>query len=125
MQTTHKIFGALLGIGLAVLLGNNALANEHRGSTHKQVRHDRQTQKSVDAREHRQQGRVAQGVRSGQLTGDETKKLRAQQRDIRQEERQYRADGRFTKEERKDVQRDLNQASKDIYIEKHDAETRK
>jgi hypothetical protein len=125
MNTAHKTIGSLLGIALAILLSNTALANEHKNSTHKQARHERHAQHSVDAREHRQQGRVAQGVSSGQLTRDEAKKLRTQQRDIRAEEKQYRSDGKFTKEERKDVQRDLNQASKDIYKEKHDAETRK
>lgn len=125
MKTTQRTLATLLGIGLTVLLGNNALADEHQGRAHKQMRHDHKAQKNVNAREHRQKERVEQGVRSGQLTKDEAKKLRAQQREIRQEEKQYRADGKFTKEERKDVQRDLNQASKDIYKEKHDAETRK
>lgn len=125
MKTTHKTLGTLLGIGLSALLSNNALAVEHQDRTHKQARHDRHARQSADAREHRQHERIAQGVHSGQLTRDEAKGLRAEQRDIRQKEKQYRSDGKFTKEERKDVQHDLNQASKDIYKEKHDAETRK
>ena len=125
MNTTHTTLATLLGIGLTVLLSNSALADEHRDRAHNQARQDHRARHSVDAREHRQHKRIEQGVRSGQLTRDETKGLAAQQRDIRQKEKQYRSDGKFTKEERKDVQQDLNQASKDIYKEKHDAETRK
>lgn len=78
----------------------------------------------VNARQHNQQDRIAQGVRSGELTKDEAKGLRAEQRGIRQEERTYKADGTLTRDERKDLQQDLNVASRNIYNEKHDAEKR-
>lgn len=125
MNTIHKILSTLLGIGLAALLGNNALAGENHDRKHDHARHASHAEKNINAREHRQMDRIKQGVRSGQLTGEETKTLAAQQREIRQEERQYRSDGKFTREERKDVQHDLNKASKAIYKEKHDTETRK
>jgi hypothetical protein len=38
--------------------------------------------------------------------------------------RAYRADGKLTPAERKDLHQDLNQTSKDIHQEKHDSETR-
>jgi ribosomal protein L19E len=78
----------------------------------------------VNARQHRQQERVGQGVRSGELTKEGTKTLAQEQRAIRQEERQYKSDGVLTKEERKDLHQDLNDASRHIYQEKHDAEQR-
>jgi hypothetical protein len=78
----------------------------------------------VNQRQHNQQDRIAQGVRSGSLTKDEAKGLRGEQRTIRQEERQYKSDGALTRDERKDLQQDLNTASRNIYGEKHDAETR-
>lgn len=78
----------------------------------------------VNARQHRQQHRVKQGVRSGQLTQDEVKSLRDERRNIRQEEHAYKADGKLTRDERKDLQQDLNSLSKDIYNEKHDGEQR-
>jgi hypothetical protein len=77
----------------------------------------------VNQRERNQEGRIGQGVKSGQLTPEETAKLQAEQKAIREEEKQYKSDGSLTKDERKDLQQDLNQASKDIYAEKHDAET--
>jgi hypothetical protein len=78
----------------------------------------------VNARQHNQHDRIAQGVRSGALTRDEAQGLRTEQRAIRQEERQYKSDGMLTKDERKDLHQDLNAASRSIYDEKHDAETR-
>ncbi len=78
----------------------------------------------VNRRQHVQRDRIGQGVRSGELTKDETRELAAERRAIRQEERAYKSDGKLTKEERKDLHQDLNAASKNIYEEKHDAEKR-
>lgn len=78
----------------------------------------------VNGRQHLQRDRIAQGVRSGQLTKDEAAKLHQEEKSIRQEEQGYRSDGKLTPAERKDLQQDLNKVSKDIYQEKHDAETR-
>ena len=77
----------------------------------------------VNRREHNQEGRIGQGVRSGQLTKEEAQGLAATQKEIRQEEKAYKSDGVLTKDERKDLHQDLNAASKEIYSEKHDAET--
>jgi len=79
---------------------------------------------AVNGRQRLQHDRIAQGVRSGQLTKEETVKLHQEEKGIRQEERAYRADGKLTPTERKDLHQDLNQANKDIYQEKHDGETR-
>jgi hypothetical protein len=78
----------------------------------------------VNARQHDQHDRIAQGVRSGELTRDEANALRTRERSIQQEERQYKSDGILTRDERKDLHQDLNAASRSIYIEKHDPETR-
>jgi len=78
----------------------------------------------VNARQRSQHDRIAQGVRSGELTKDEAQGLRAESRSIRQEERQYKSDGTLTRDERKDLHQDLNAASRNIYDEKHDAQTR-
>ena len=78
----------------------------------------------VNARQQAQRERVAQGVRSGQLTQAEAKQLRQEEQTIRTEERAYKADGKLTVSERKDLHQDLQQTSKDIYQQKHDAQTR-
>ncbi|GAB4166516.1 MAG: hypothetical protein Fur0039_03430 [Rhodocyclaceae bacterium] len=89
-----------------------------------QIRHPGVRTPGVDRREANQRERIGQGVRSGELTRDETAQLVAEQRAIRQEERAYKSDGIVTREERRDLQQDLNAASRHIYEEKHDAETR-
>jgi hypothetical protein len=79
---------------------------------------------NVSLRQHTQQHRIAQGLRTGALTRDEAQGLGSARRDIRQEERAYKSDGTLTHAERKDLHQDLNQASRDIYVQKHDGETR-
>jgi hypothetical protein len=79
----------------------------------------------VNARQHNQQERIRQGVRSGELTGHEARKLEREERGIRKEERQDKADGHLSAAERKDLHQDLNQSSRDIYQQKHDAQERK
>lgn len=88
------------------------------------ARHHGPRDPGVNQRQHNQQDRIKQGVRSGQLTKEERKGLRSEQKAIRQEERAYKADGKLTKEERKDLHQDLNDLSKDIYQEKHDGDMR-
>lgn len=78
----------------------------------------------VNVRQHRQHERIHQGVRSGELTRHEARGLRREQRAIRKEAREYKSDGKLTRDERRDLHRDLDRASRDIYREKHDAENR-
>lgn len=78
----------------------------------------------VNARQHHQQQRIGQGVRSGDLTRGEARRLEREQRHIRHEERRYKSDGVLTVAERKDLHQDMNAASRHIYQERHDAERR-
>lgn len=78
----------------------------------------------VDKRERHQQQRIREGVKSGELTKREARKLEREQAKIRKEERAMKSDGVVTKEERKELHQDLNEASKHIAKEKHDAQTR-
>jgi Skp family chaperone for outer membrane proteins len=78
----------------------------------------------VNARQHQQRDRIQHGVRSGELTRREAGRLAHEQRDIRQLEREYKADGALTGAERHDLHREQNQASRHIYEQKHDAQDR-
>lgn len=126
MKITQKMLCLVLGFGLSAI-GSGAMADQPghgaRQNGGRQA-HPQNGQNNTNAREHRQHDRIAQGVSSNQLTRDETRGLAGQQREIRQEEREYRSDGQFTKKERNDIRHDQNQASQDIYQEKHDAERR-
>ncbi|TMH12405.1 MAG: hypothetical protein E6H65_06710 [Betaproteobacteria bacterium] len=77
----------------------------------------------VDKREANQQKRIQQGVGSGQLTAKETYKLEREQAAINKAEAKAKSDGTVTKQERKRLAKMQNKASKDIYQQKHDAQT--
>lgn len=79
----------------------------------------------VDQREANQQARIANGAASGELTGKETNRLEKEQAKINTAEANAKADGTVTKGERKKLHRMQNKASKDIYRQKHDAQTAK
>ena len=78
----------------------------------------------VNKRQHRQKDRIKQGVRSGELTKEEAKSLRGEQKAIHMKEKAFKSDGTLTKDERKDLHQDLNQSSQRIHEEKHDEEKR-
>lgn len=78
----------------------------------------------VNARQHNQRERIQQGVRSGELTRHEARNVAEDQRDIRQLERAYKSDGELTAAERLDLRHEQNQASREIYREKHDGQDR-
>ena len=66
-----------------------------------------------------QHKRIAQGVRSGELTRNETRQLASEQRNIRLEKREARADGVVTAAERREIRRDKRHASRNIIRKKH------
>ena len=76
----------------------------------------------VNGRRYNQQGRIAQGVASGQLNARETQRLEGQQARTNQEihsERQANG-GRLTPQERGQVNRQQNRESQHINNQKHD-----
>lgn len=79
----------------------------------------------IGVREHRQQLRIRQGVRNGELTRSEAARLEQQEARIRAQERRAKRDGRFTPAERVRVQRSLNRTSRQIYRQKHNNQTRR
>jgi len=78
----------------------------------------------VNKHQHYQNKRIAQGIKSGELTKNEAKDLRGDQKEIRQEERAFKSDGNLTKNERQELHQDQRAASKEIYQEKHDDQER-
>jgi len=78
----------------------------------------------LDAREHNQRERIAQGVRSGELTRPETRRLIAGERRLHRHERHAKADGVVTRGERIRLQQNANRMSKRIYRQKHDPQSR-
>jgi len=79
---------------------------------------------SINKVEHREQVRISQGIRSGELTRPEARRLEAEQARIHVDERFARADGHLTVRERERLQNELRHASHDIYHQKHDNQIR-
>lgn len=102
------------------LLGQTAEA----GQAGPRAGHHHHRHGAVNQRQHNQADRIKQGVRSGELTKGEARGLVKEQREVRQLERQYKSDGVLTRDERRDLNKELNQASRNVYKEKHDGEKR-
>ena len=116
MNTTRKIINGLMSISIAVLFSSTALANDATTPDTKQ--------QAFQVYKQKQNQRIKQGVRSGQLTVGETKHLVKQQRDIRRDARRFNADGKITKRERRHLRRDVKRSNRAIYKAKHNNKTR-
>jgi hypothetical protein len=68
--------------------------------------------------------RVRQGIRSGQITREEARQIRARQQQIRNERRAYRSDGTITRDERRDIRRDRREQSRYIRSQRRDNDQR-
>jgi hypothetical protein len=82
-----------------------------------------QTSQEINQRKENQQDRIAQGVKSGQLTAGETGHLEHQEAAINHEEKAMRAqdNGHLTKADKSLLNKQQNQESKRIYRDKHNA----
>ena len=79
----------------------------------------------VANRQGRQQGRIAEGKASGELTQEEAAKLNRKAAATRRQTMRDRVDGGgFTAAERARANRKLNRQSKEIYKEKHDSDVK-
>ena len=80
--------------------------------------------RGINSRQYREQQRINQGIRSGELTRREARRLEAGLARIRIDERYARADGNVTPRERARLERELNRESRGIYRQKHDGQDR-
>ena len=79
---------------------------------------------AVDKREHNQQERIRQGIKSGELTRRETVRLEKEEAKIRVNEKFAKSDGKVTAAERARLEKELNKTSENIYQQKHDNQDR-
>jgi hypothetical protein len=112
--------------------GEKAQVNRQQNQLSKQIYNDKHNANTAQygnnklgQRRENQQDRIAQGIKSGQLTAGETAKLENQQRGINGEVKADRAanGGKLTGAEKKQVNQQQNQASKNIYAKKHNNRT--
>jgi hypothetical protein len=82
-----------------------------------------QTAASETARDTAQQGRIEQGLQSGQLSTHEAASLEHQEQRVDRTEARDMRDGTLTTGEKAQIQREQNHVSSDIYQDKHNAAT--
>jgi hypothetical protein len=99
-------------------LSNSIYSDKHNAAT-------QNYKGEVGARQENQQDRIAQGIRSGQMTAGETARAEGHEQRINQQIHADRAanGGRLTGSERNQVNREQNGASRQIYREKHNGRT--
>jgi hypothetical protein len=98
---------------LAALAGSILLTTAYAGPS------------QAGARRENQQDRIAQGVKSGQLTAHETANLEGKEASINHEIRADRSlnGGKLTNQEKSIVNRQQNAMSRQVYRDKHNAAT--
>ena len=111
-----KIISTVFALGITVGAAGLAAAQESTPS-------ERRTP-GINQRQRHQQKRIYRGVGSGELTRREMVRLEREQFAIRREERLAKADGEFTRQERRSIHREQNQASRRIYRAKHNRHDR-
>ena len=78
----------------------------------------------LDRREHHQAQRIRQGVKSGELTRPESRRLIRGEYRLRANEAIAKSDGVVTARERARLQHEANVESRRIYRQKHDEQDR-
>jgi len=117
---------AILAVGGLMFIGSAAAQQDNTsgaGAGKVDPGHPRVNQ--VNGREQNQQNRIANGVKSGQLTPGETQHLeRGEQRLQNNEKKDMAKDnGHLTKQNQRQLNKEENHMSKRIYKDKHNAKT--
>jgi predicted transglutaminase-like cysteine proteinase len=96
-------------------LSNQIYSDKHNANT------DHFGNSEVGQRQENQQDRIAQGIKSGQLTPGEAGKLEGKETAVNQQVRADRQEngGKLTQGEKKQVNNEQNHLSKNIYSAKH------
>jgi len=112
----------LLTLAVAVMVASGPVFAQ-QGQTSPQNGSNTPKEGSVNDRRQDQQGRIANGVQSGQLTAGETKNLESREVNVNREIHADRSadGGKLTQQEREQVNRQQNNISHSIYNDKHNA----
>jgi hypothetical protein len=114
--------GKLTGADRKVLnQQQNQLSNQIYQDKHNPAVQNTHPKSEVGKRAENQQDRIAQGIKSGQLTAGEAANLEHKEAGINREVRNDRAanGGHLTQQERAQVNRQQNRMSRQIYHDKH------
>jgi len=117
---------AVLAVGGLMFIGSAAAQQDNTSGAGAGVvdpGHPRVNQ--VNGREQNQQNRIANGVKSGQLTPGETQRLEKGEQRLQNNEKKDMAkdNGHLTKQDQRQLNKEANHMSKRIYKNKHNAKT--
>jgi len=104
-----------LGTAEAQNKGRHDGARKQRPTSMQQGASPRKFQRTVDRRQARQRARIRQGWKSGSLNGKQVARLRRNQKHLNKMERRFRADGRYSRHERRRMGRALDRSSERIW----------
>lgn len=105
--------------------GHHAQYQQYDRHEHFDYRYNNQrAARHIDQIQAQQRARIQQGIRSGELTPREAQRLIAEQQQIERQQRFYMADGRLNPHERQRLMIELEDASRNIWRQKHDAQDR-
>jgi len=123
MKITHSLL--VLAVGGLMVTGSAIAQTTTSGAGPGVVDPGHPRVNEVNQREQNQQKRIANGVKSGQLTAGETRRLeRGEQRLQNNEKKDMAKDnGHLTKQDQRQLNREANHMSKRIYKDKHNAKT--
>ena len=106
-----------LALALAVVTGGLGVLTSQPAEA-KGLRH-------VDQREYKQQKRIYAGMKNGELTRKEAKRLENKEHKLAKQEFRFRRSGNgLNKREATRLQHEQNRLSKNIYHQKHDGQNR-
>ena len=110
-----KLLGALLGLAL--------LCSGAAGAQETQWQKDHPRRAETNKRLGKQNKRIQQGVKSGELDKSQARQLHQEDKAIHKQERQDAAKngGHITRQQKKQLNQEENQTSKQIHQEKHPA----
>jgi hypothetical protein len=109
----NKLFSGALTLCMLGAMAVGTLANTQ---THTPV---------INHRQAHQQARIRQGIKSGQLTRGEARRLEAREGRIQASKLSDKASGKVTARQRRRLNARLNRSSRAIYRMKHNARVRK
>ena len=111
MRTLGLLFASFILVGGMAVASNAQTDSRYRPH-------------NINARQTRQQKRIAEGIENGSLTPKEATRLEREEQENRRMEARLRQGG-LTPAERAKMERELNESSRMIYRQKHDAQGRK
>ncbi len=122
-MNTLKTSLLALAVGGLMIVGSASAQNQNNtsGAGAGQVDPGHPRVNQINGRETRQQNRIANGVKNGQLTPGQAARLeRGEQRLQNNEKRDMAKDnGHLTKQDQRQLNREANHMSKRIYKDKH------